>query len=89
MLSPLTSYQSNGPAFFIVMTKGFLPSVDLVRNKVLEERGLLGREAMITLGGDILTNMQKKGAYNLELTATRSQNPPSAKPQVSPQVNNE
>lgn len=65
VLSPLTDYQKSGPCFFMVLAKGFLPSQELLRNKVLEERELLGKEAMMQLASDVLSNMQKKGAYSL------------------------
>ncbi len=71
-MSPLTCYQNSGPSFFIVLGKGFLPSDGLVRAKVLEERSMVGREAVLALAGDLLTAMQKKGAYNIELSANKA-----------------
>lgn len=68
-LSPLSAYQDSGPAFFMVVGKGFLPSDEIVRTKVLDERNMLGREALVSFAGDVLANMQKKGAYSLELAA--------------------
>lgn len=71
-LSGLTNYQSSGPSFFIVMAKGYLPSDEQVRAKVLEERSLLGREALAKLGGLLLTEMQKKGSIEIELVSKES-----------------
>lgn len=70
--SPLTSYQNSGPCFFIVAGKGFLPSNELVRTKVFEERNMLGRVAVIQFAQSILESMQKKGSYNLENAAKTS-----------------
>lgn len=68
-MSPLSAYEESGPAFFMVVGKGFLPSDEIVRTKVLDERNMLGREALIEFAGDVLVNMQKKGAYSLEVAA--------------------
>ncbi len=69
-MSPLTAYQNSGPSFFMVVGKGFLSSDEIVRTKVLDERNMLGREALVTFATDMLVNMQKKGAYNLDVTAS-------------------
>jgi len=68
-LSGMTCYQKSGPSFFIVIGKGYLPSDDQVRAKVLEERSILGREALTKLGGLLLAEMQKKGAIEIELAS--------------------
>ncbi|MCE5293239.1 MAG: hypothetical protein LLF94_01325 [Chlamydiales bacterium] len=72
-MSPLTAYQNSGPCFFMVVGKGFLPSDELVRTKVLEERQMLGREALVVFASGILAEMQKKGAYNFETGSSNTQ----------------
>ena len=52
--------------------------LSIVRTKVLEERQMLGREALVVFAGGILTEMQKKGAYNFETAA--SSTPKAAAP---------
>lgn len=77
-MSPLTSHGYSGPSFFMVVGKGFLPSNELVRTKVQEERDMLGREALLQYGGDVLAMMQKKGAYSLETASNRDATKTSA-----------
>ncbi len=74
-MSPITSYQSSGPQFFMVVEKGFLSSDEMIRSKVLEERELLGREAIIKFGGNLLATMQKKGSYNIEMSSENKTSP--------------
>ncbi|MBS0635237.1 MAG: hypothetical protein JSR37_07220 [Verrucomicrobia bacterium] len=71
--SPLTSYQNSGACFFTVVSKGFLSSNELIRTKVFDERDMLGRAAVVQYAENILADMQKKGAYNLE-NSTKSSN---------------
>ena len=62
----------------MVVAKGFLPSDEIVRTKVLDERSMLGREALIEFAGDVLANMQKKGAFSLEALASAASGKPAA-----------
>lgn len=68
VISPVNSYQQSGPAFFAVVDKGYLSATEQVRAKVLEERELLGREALAELGRELLHQMRKKDALQLEIS---------------------
>lgn len=78
--SPLAVYQQSGPSFFTVIEKGFLPYSEQLKAKVLEERELLGKEALVQLGRHLLSEMQEKGAIDLDAVRPLQTSETAAKP---------
>ena len=48
--SGILAYDKKTPLFFTVVEKGYLPADDMIRERVLAERELLGREVICNLG---------------------------------------
>lgn len=70
--SKVSYFGKTGLCFFKVLDKGFLPTDELIHNKVMEVRNFLGKSVELDLALLLLAQMQKSGSLKLDESAAHA-----------------